>query len=118
MGSHEGQAAGPFGSIFMGGMFTILKVREGLSSYEKDPGWYQHPPGTVAEAVGERQAVAPTTTLPLRRPVPRPPDAHPGHGTSGNGPAGGSVGAVLRPPAEVTLQAVKARSCGSHWRGR
>jgi hypothetical protein len=28
-------------------MFTILKVREGLTSYD-DPGWYQHPPGTVA----------------------------------------------------------------------
>jgi hypothetical protein len=32
----------------MGGMFTILKVREGIASYE-DPGWYKHPPGTVSE---------------------------------------------------------------------
>ena len=40
---------GPFGAIDMGGMFTILKVREGISSYD-DPGWYQHPPGTVAAA--------------------------------------------------------------------
>ena len=40
---------GPFGSITMGGMFTILKVREGLASYDKDPGWYQNPPGTVAD---------------------------------------------------------------------
>lgn len=39
---------GPFGTIDMGGMFTIVKVREGLSSYD-DPGDYQHPPGTVAE---------------------------------------------------------------------
>jgi manganese oxidase len=38
---------GPFGAIDMGGMFTLLKVREGLTSYE-DPGWYQHPTGTVA----------------------------------------------------------------------
>lgn len=38
---------GPFGLIDMGGMFTILKVREGLTSYE-DPGWYSHPAGTVA----------------------------------------------------------------------
>lgn len=28
---------GPFGYIDMGGMFTLLKVREGLKSYE-DPG--------------------------------------------------------------------------------
>jgi FtsP/CotA-like multicopper oxidase with cupredoxin domain len=39
---------GPFGPIDMGGMFTIVKVREGISTYE-DPGWYRHPPGTVAE---------------------------------------------------------------------
>jgi len=41
---------GPFGVIELGGMFTILKVREHLTSYT-DPGWYQHPPGTIAEAV-------------------------------------------------------------------
>jgi FtsP/CotA-like multicopper oxidase with cupredoxin domain len=42
-------AVGPFGDyISMGGMFTIVKVRDHLESYEKDPGWYQHPPGTVA----------------------------------------------------------------------
>jgi manganese oxidase len=39
---------GPFGHIDMGGMFTIIKVREGITSYA-DPGWYRHPPGTVAE---------------------------------------------------------------------
>lgn len=38
---------GPFGYIDMGGMFTLLKVREGLKSYE-DPGWYRHPPGSQA----------------------------------------------------------------------
>jgi manganese oxidase len=40
---------GPFGYITMGGMFSILKVRDGISSYE-DPGWYRHPVGTVASA--------------------------------------------------------------------
>jgi manganese oxidase len=39
---------GPFGSITMGGMFTLLKVRDELAG-EADPGWYQHPPGSVAE---------------------------------------------------------------------
>ncbi|MEJ7727755.1 MAG: copper oxidase [Polyangiaceae bacterium] len=42
-------AAGPFGTITMGGMFTMLKVREQLASYDADPGWYQHPAGTVAD---------------------------------------------------------------------
>jgi hypothetical protein len=41
---------GPFGDVEMGGMFTILKVREGITSYA-DPGWYPHPPGTVARKV-------------------------------------------------------------------
>ena len=33
--------------ITMGGMFTVLKVRDGITSYE-DPGWYENPPGTLA----------------------------------------------------------------------
>ncbi len=43
---------GPFGYISMGGMFTVLKVREGLTNYE-DPGWYKHPPGTVADIASD-----------------------------------------------------------------
>lgn len=42
-------AQGPFGHIDMGGMFTLVKVRERLTG-QSDPGWYQHPRGTVAEA--------------------------------------------------------------------
>lgn len=41
---------GPFGPVEMGGMFTVLKVREGLKSYA-DPGWYKHPNGSVARKV-------------------------------------------------------------------
>jgi FtsP/CotA-like multicopper oxidase with cupredoxin domain len=39
---------GPFGNIEMGGMFTVVKVRDRLASYDQDPGWYKHPAGTVA----------------------------------------------------------------------
>jgi FtsP/CotA-like multicopper oxidase with cupredoxin domain len=40
---------GPFGALEMGGMFTVIKVREGLARDDyKDPGWYKHPQGTVA----------------------------------------------------------------------
>jgi FtsP/CotA-like multicopper oxidase with cupredoxin domain len=63
-----GGGEGPFGSISMGGMFTILKIREGLKSYDEDPGWYENPAGTVAMPVGERQAVAPARILPRRPP--------------------------------------------------
>jgi manganese oxidase len=41
-------AKGPFDYITMGGMFTIVKVRENLTSYD-DPGWYKHPAGTVSD---------------------------------------------------------------------
>ena len=37
---------GPFGMIDMGGMFTIVKVRAQVG--DSDPGWYEHPAGTVA----------------------------------------------------------------------
>jgi FtsP/CotA-like multicopper oxidase with cupredoxin domain len=40
---------GQFGVIDMGGMFTVVKVRDQVSGYD-DPGWYDHPPGTVADA--------------------------------------------------------------------
>jgi len=38
---------GPFGYIDMGGMFTVIKVRENPAAAEA-AGWYRHPPGTVA----------------------------------------------------------------------
>ena len=40
---------GPYGPIEMGGMFTTVKIRNGLARTDyKDPGWYKHPDGTVA----------------------------------------------------------------------
>jgi hypothetical protein len=40
---------GQFGPIEMGGMFSVVKVREGLERDDyKDPGWYKNPVGTVA----------------------------------------------------------------------
>jgi FtsP/CotA-like multicopper oxidase with cupredoxin domain len=46
---------GPFGSVGMGGMFSVVKVRKGQKRGDYgDPGWYKHPPGTVAyEFTGE-----------------------------------------------------------------
>ena len=41
---------GPYGPIEMGGMFTVVKIRPGLTSYE-DPGWYKPPKATVAYKV-------------------------------------------------------------------
>jgi hypothetical protein len=83
-----GGGVGPFGSIFMGGMFTILKVRENLASYDEDPGWYEHPPGTLASPVGTPQAVTPGALPP--RPV-----------------------AAMAGLTGVPMQAVKAGSCAT-----
>jgi FtsP/CotA-like multicopper oxidase with cupredoxin domain len=48
---------GPFGSIDMGGMFTVLKVRD--DPEKSDPAaWYEHPKGTVASAADPAQARA------------------------------------------------------------
>lgn len=46
---------GQFGAIGMGGMFTVVKIREGLKNYTDDPGWYKNPEGTVAMAVDEKE---------------------------------------------------------------
>jgi hypothetical protein len=35
--------------VGMGGMFSVVKVRKDQKRGDyTDPGWYQHPPGTVA----------------------------------------------------------------------
>ncbi|MFG6489152.1 multicopper oxidase family protein [Roseateles sp. BYS78W] len=57
---------GPFGAIGMGGMFSVLKVRRGLRRGDyADPGWFQHPPGTLAREVGDAPpaAVAPEASV-------------------------------------------------------
>lgn len=45
-------AQGPHDYITMGGMFTILKVRDGITSYG-DPGWYHDPLGMARPATAE-----------------------------------------------------------------
>lgn len=41
-----------FGAVEMGGMFTTVKVREGLARNDyKDPGFFKHPKGAVAREV-------------------------------------------------------------------
>jgi len=74
---------GPFGPLEMGGMFTVLKVRDQqpVGDYT-DPGWYQHPERTVAwlyegvEPDTVRAGPAPATGQKLRV---RKPTGHGGH---------------------------------------
>jgi hypothetical protein len=40
---------GPYGPVEMGGMFTTVKVRQGLARNDyQDPGWYRQPAGSFA----------------------------------------------------------------------
>jgi hypothetical protein len=75
---------GPFGALGMGGMFSVVKVRRDLGANDwKDPGWFKHPPGTVAyEWAGappptpRAAAPAPTGTRVRAR---KPAGNHSGH---------------------------------------
>ena len=43
-----------FGNVEMGGMFTVVKVRDDLAPGDyRDPGWYRNPKGTLAWRVSE-----------------------------------------------------------------
>jgi manganese oxidase len=51
---------GQFGPMEMGGMFSVVKVREGIAAGDyRDPGPYAHPPGTVAHEVASDIGEAP-----------------------------------------------------------
>jgi FtsP/CotA-like multicopper oxidase with cupredoxin domain len=85
---------GPFGSVEMGGMFSILKVRDNqpANNYQ-DPGWFEHPAGTVASewqggelAQPERNENSGGQTMPLKHQHQhtiemkvRKPTSHDGH---------------------------------------
>ncbi|WP_034297151.1 multicopper oxidase family protein [Herbaspirillum sp. RV1423] len=58
---------GPYGSLEMGGMFSVVKVRKNLARNDyRDPGWYRAPPGTVAyEWRGPQQ---PSASAPGKQP--------------------------------------------------
>ena len=98
-------APGPFGYIDMGGMFTILKVRKDITSYE-DPGWYKHPPGTVSDEASTDELRRDGVDVSRRyAPVPTPPSAvphghhHGGHGLAATAPSatGGTFACPMHP---------------------
>ena len=58
---------GPFGPLGMGGMFTVVKARDDTAAGDyRDPGWYAHPPGTVAHVFDGEM------TEPVRAPYRHP----------------------------------------------
>ncbi len=88
---------GPYGSVEMGGMFSMLKVRKDQKPGDyKDPGWYKQPPGTQAfewtgptpeparfkAEVASNNGIVPGLLNPQDKPVKasvRKPSGHTGH---------------------------------------
>jgi len=74
---------GPFGPVGMGGMFSVVKVRDNLAPGDyKDPGWYQHPNGTLASEYTADVSEAPRATAPAADANTlqvRKPNGHTGH---------------------------------------
>jgi FtsP/CotA-like multicopper oxidase with cupredoxin domain len=74
---------GPFGPVGMGGMFTVVKVRDNQAPGDyRDPGWFKHPQGTVAHPYDGD--VAEPVRAPYQHPGPaslqvRRPGDHQGH---------------------------------------
>ena len=89
---------GPFGSVEMGGMFSMVKVRRDQAPDDySDPGWYEHPPGTVAYEW--------TGSLPA---APRARAGQPGR-SGGNG----SMPLAHRPTSPIEVRARSPKG-GSH----
>jgi hypothetical protein len=85
---------GPFGSVEMGGMFSVLKVRRDQKPGDyKDPGWFKHPAGTIAyewtgalaepaRVQAESRSAMPARNMPAREievQVRKPGSAHADH---------------------------------------
>jgi manganese oxidase len=74
---------GQFGPIEMGGMFSVVKVREGIAADDySDPGDYAHPEGTVAfEWTGELPDTTKATDAKTQAPtMPAKTNGHGDHG--------------------------------------
>jgi manganese oxidase len=69
----------------MGGMFTVMKIREGLAANDyKDPGNYKNPQGTVAYEVANSSAPATQRSGPASQPNAGPKAVRPGNNHKGH----------------------------------
>jgi len=74
---------GPFGPVGMGGMFSVVKVRDDVERGDyRDPGPCRHPPGTLAGEYTAELPPAPRAQAPkadARTLDVRKPGGHDGH---------------------------------------
>ncbi|HEY0008943.1 MAG TPA: multicopper oxidase domain-containing protein [Tepidisphaeraceae bacterium] len=111
-------AQGPHDYITMGGMFTILKVRENLPDGYGDPGWYQDKPGERAthatpEAMRQSGITADGNSAPMVPPrLARTQQAKPtqGHANDGDGRGGHDA----QQPSAATQPAAAKYDCPMH----
>jgi hypothetical protein len=113
-------APGPYAYIDMGGMFTILKVREQVNGYG-DPGWYEAPWGTVSDVATEdelRRDGIDVNAIPAAPRVPTPPaQKHlddPGMRDTQHGGGHGTHGPATKPAVTTPASTrAAAKSLGS-----
>jgi hypothetical protein len=60
----------------MGGMYTNIKVRDHLESYDQDPGWYEAPPGTRADTASAEELQRDLGFIPSAAPKPESEHMH------------------------------------------
>ena len=74
---------GPFGAVGMGGMFSVVKVRDDVKRGDYgDPGPYPHPVGTLASEYTAEMELAPSAVAPkadAQTLQVRKPSGHEGH---------------------------------------
>jgi len=61
---------GPHDYITMGGMYTNIKVRDHLDSYDQDPGWYEAPAGTRVDVASVEDMKRDLGFIPSAAPTP------------------------------------------------
>ncbi len=77
---------GPFGSVEMGGMFSVLKVRRNQKAADyRNPGWFKHPKGSVAHVL----------------------DSAPAEPTRAHGAGASAMPQRQRPPQDIEVQVRK-----------
>ncbi len=93
---------GPFGSLEMGGMFTVVKVRKEQKPGDySDPGWFKHPKGSIAyEYTG---AMPPAVNAPAQPTANQTNPANPA----------GKPGQAM-PHKEIEVQVRKPTGHGGH----
>ncbi|WOJ89965.1 copper oxidase [Methylocapsa polymorpha] len=71
--------SGQFGPAEMGGMFTVIKIRDNLAANDyKDPGPYDHPADTVAYEFKDKVEDAPRRNVQMKKPSAEMPILQPG----------------------------------------